>query len=125
MEEGSLEDHLFEPHKGSQLSSTCKSVTVRFLDWPMRLKIALGTASGLAYLHDVSCILSMSSRVSTLPLLPVPPLLRALLRFSSTLISSCSVQLKHHRDKLSGASRFCFYNSEVTRPLVPSAELEL
>lgn len=51
MEQGSLDDHLYEPREGSTPLES-RSVA-RFLDWPMRLKIALGTARGLAYLHEV------------------------------------------------------------------------
>jgi serine/threonine protein kinase len=48
MPKGSLEDHLFAnrvPHP---------TMPIIFLDWPQRFKIALGTAKGLAYLHEVS-----------------------------------------------------------------------
>jgi serine/threonine protein kinase len=48
MPNGSLEDHLFSSLRGS----TTESPIV--FDWPERLKIALGTAKGLAYLHEVS-----------------------------------------------------------------------
>jgi hypothetical protein len=54
MEQGSLEDHLYEARDGSERSNDLKKVPACFLDWPTRVKIALGTASGLAYLHEVS-----------------------------------------------------------------------
>ncbi|GAQ89583.1 Protein kinase superfamily protein [Klebsormidium nitens] len=51
MEQGSLEDHLYEPAHVSG-RPTRRGLQVHFLDWPTRLKIATGTANGLAYLHD-------------------------------------------------------------------------
>lgn len=42
---GSLQDHLYGDKGGG-----------RFLDWPARLKIALGTAKGLTYLHEVGAL---------------------------------------------------------------------
>jgi serine/threonine protein kinase len=52
MEQGSLEDHLYEARDGAERSNDPKKVPACFLDWPTRVKIALGTASGLAYLHE-------------------------------------------------------------------------
>jgi serine/threonine protein kinase len=50
MANGSLEDHLYlSQSKRSELL-----VNNVILDWPQRLRIALGTASGLLYLHEVS-----------------------------------------------------------------------
>jgi serine/threonine protein kinase len=53
MEQGSLDDHLYAPREGAAILGTRSEA--RFLDWPARLKIALGAAKGLAYLHEVSC----------------------------------------------------------------------
>ncbi|GAQ89360.1 Protein kinase-like [Klebsormidium nitens] len=50
MEQGSLDDHLYEPREGATPLESRSAA--RFLDWPARLKIALGTARGLAYLHE-------------------------------------------------------------------------
>lgn len=47
VEQGSLEGHLYPQQQNS-------SSEARFLDWPTRENIALGTARGLIYLHDVS-----------------------------------------------------------------------
>lgn len=46
---GSLDDHLFAPQAGS-VHNVEKRVA---LSWPQRLHIAIGTAKGLAYLHEV------------------------------------------------------------------------
>jgi hypothetical protein len=54
MEQGSLEDHLYEARDSTERSNDSKKNPACFLDWPTRVKIALGTASGLAYLHEVS-----------------------------------------------------------------------
>lgn len=51
MVNGSLDDHLYPPKAGA-LSGPDGSQT-RFLDWPTRMKIALGAAKGLAFLHEV------------------------------------------------------------------------
>lgn len=49
---GSLDDHLFAPKAGS-IRQTEKRI---FLSWPQRLQIAIGTAKGLAYLHEVNSL---------------------------------------------------------------------
>ncbi|GAQ86301.1 Protein kinase superfamily protein [Klebsormidium nitens] len=49
MTNGSLEDHLFTTPGESTKQMNKPAI---FLDWPRRLKIALGTAKGLAYLHE-------------------------------------------------------------------------
>ena len=51
MVNGSLENHLYGPPASER---TERLVSPVFLDWSQRLKIALGTASGLLYLHEVS-----------------------------------------------------------------------
>eukprot|EP00243_Klebsormidium_subtile_P007409 TRINITY_DN3289_c0_g2_i1.p1 TRINITY_DN3289_c0_g2~~TRINITY_DN3289_c0_g2_i1.p1 ORF type:complete len:287 (-),score=9.34 TRINITY_DN3289_c0_g2_i1:375-1235(-) len=45
---GSLEDHLFPP----RADSVFKPERRIFLGWPQRMRIALGTARGLAFLHE-------------------------------------------------------------------------
>ncbi|GAQ89420.1 Putative Serine/Threonine protein kinase [Klebsormidium nitens] len=50
VEQGSLEDHLYPVQGGTQQSF--RSSESRFLDWPTREKVALGTARGLIYLHN-------------------------------------------------------------------------
>lgn len=52
MVNGSLEDHLYAPLPGAE-GVQARGEPV-FLTWPMRFKIAVGTAKGLAYLHEVS-----------------------------------------------------------------------
>jgi hypothetical protein len=55
MVNGSLEDHLYAARPDAEkVQGRGERV---FLTWPMRLKIALGTAKGLAYLHEVRLIL--------------------------------------------------------------------
>jgi hypothetical protein len=53
MKMGSLDDHLYAPREGAAILATRSKA--HFLDWPTRLKLALGAAKGLAYLHHVSC----------------------------------------------------------------------
>ncbi|XP_004509857.1 probable serine/threonine-protein kinase PBL28 [Cicer arietinum] len=43
MHNGNLQDHL-------------NGIKVRRMDWPQRLRVALGAAKGLAYLHSSSCV---------------------------------------------------------------------
>eukprot|EP00243_Klebsormidium_subtile_P002627 TRINITY_DN152_c0_g2_i1.p1 TRINITY_DN152_c0_g2~~TRINITY_DN152_c0_g2_i1.p1 ORF type:complete len:878 (+),score=136.23 TRINITY_DN152_c0_g2_i1:511-3144(+) len=50
MENGSLDDHLYRPSGGAHV--THNGSQPRFLDWPTRMKIALGAAKGLAFLHE-------------------------------------------------------------------------
>ncbi|GAQ86783.1 Protein kinase-like [Klebsormidium nitens] len=50
MENGSLDDHLYPPRGGAH--NTPDGAQTRFLDWPTRMKIALGAAQGLAFLHE-------------------------------------------------------------------------
>lgn len=50
---GSVDDHLFSPRPDAVVRIEKRI----FLDWPQRLKIALGTARGLAYLHEVREVL--------------------------------------------------------------------
>jgi serine/threonine protein kinase len=50
MANGSLEDYLY-PCQSKRSELLVNNV---ILDWPQQLKIALGTASGLLYLHEVS-----------------------------------------------------------------------
>lgn len=52
MVNGSLEDHLYVPlPQAEKVEGRGNPV---FLTWQMRLKIAIGTAKGLTYLHEVS-----------------------------------------------------------------------
>lgn len=51
MENGSLDDHLYPPRGKAHVTHTGSQP--RFLDWPTRMKIALGAAKGLAFLHEV------------------------------------------------------------------------
>ncbi|GAQ86782.1 proline-rich extensin-like receptor kinase (PERK) family [Klebsormidium nitens] len=51
MANGSLDDHLYPP-KGGPAHVVPEGSQTRFLDWPTRMKIALGTAKGLTYLHE-------------------------------------------------------------------------
>jgi hypothetical protein len=55
MVNGSLEDHLYAARPDAEKIQG-RGAPV-FLTWPMRFKIALGTAKGLAYLHEVRLIL--------------------------------------------------------------------
>ncbi|GAQ86784.1 Protein kinase-like [Klebsormidium nitens] len=50
MENGSLDAHLYRPRGGAHV--TQNGGQPRFLDWPTRMKIALGAAKGLAFLHE-------------------------------------------------------------------------
>jgi serine/threonine protein kinase len=61
---GSVDDHLFSP----RLDTVVRIEKRIFLDWPQRLKIALGTAKGLAYLHEVreAVLVSEESRFQLL-----------------------------------------------------------
>ncbi|GAQ91607.1 Protein kinase superfamily protein [Klebsormidium nitens] len=45
---GSVDDHLFQPRPDAIVRPEKQG----FLDWPQRLRIAIGTAKGLAYLHE-------------------------------------------------------------------------
>jgi serine/threonine protein kinase len=53
MPNGSLDDHLFAPPTSSPTSPPAQGCSPSFLDWNTRQNIALGTAKGLAYLHEV------------------------------------------------------------------------